>query len=219
MSYKIVSHDTPEYRRRWEGSGSNKWNGAFYYSKEIVSNIIPRVDTDRNWVTVNQPGLAFDHSIVFVHNNLHPEHYEWLSLYKDLVLVCGIPETCPKVEHLGKTVYLPLSVDVEYVSKFIRPKKKSVAMVGRPAKINMGAVANAPHHVDVLSELPRQYLLEKMALYRAVYAVGRTAIEARILGCDVLPYDERFPDPSIWKVLDNREAAEMLQKHLDELDK
>ena len=57
-----------------------------------------------------------------------------------------------------------------------------------------------------------------MAEYRTIYAVGRTAIEARALGCIVKPYDPRYPDPELWQVLDNREAAHMLQIHLNMLD-
>lgn len=210
----IIDHDEPSYKHRWQLSGKNKWNGAFYYSKEIVKNIIPRIETDRNWVTINQPGKAFDHSIFFVHNNLRPEHYDWLVAYKDLILVCGIPETMEKVAHLGTPVYLPLSVDVEYVERFKRESHpKDTAIVGRPAKIRKHRMK-----ADVLSGFPRGKLLEKMGKYKRVYAVGRTAIEARILGCEILPYDERFPDPSIWRVLDNKDAAKLLQIELDRID-
>ena len=54
----IIDHDNSEYRRRWNRIGSDRYNGAFYYSKEIVANIIPNVRTDRNWVTVNVRGKA-----------------------------------------------------------------------------------------------------------------------------------------------------------------
>ena len=67
----IVDHDHPVYRRKRMQAGRNKWNGAYYYSKEIVDNIIPLVKTDRNWLTINVPEVAYDHSIVFIHNNLH----------------------------------------------------------------------------------------------------------------------------------------------------
>lgn len=50
-----------------------------------------------------------------------------------------------------------------------------------------------------------------VAKYRNALAVGRCAIEAMVLGCEILPYDRRCPDPSIWRVVDNREAAQMLQ--------
>ena len=210
----IIDHDNVAYRRRWRTSGGNRYNGAFYYSKEIVANIIPNVKTDRNWVTVNVTGKAFDHSIVFVHNNLHPEHYEWLRKYRDVLLVCGIPSTCAKVAHIADAVYLPLSVDVGYVEQFRCEKDKDTAFFGRKGKSHGHDFGDA----DVVFGMKREKMLPLMARYRRVYAVGRTAIEARVLGCDVLPYDERFPDPSIWKVVDNLEAAAMLQKILDGID-
>ena len=104
----IISHNSPGYKKL---NNASRWNGAYYYSKEIVKNIIPRVHTTYNWVTINTNECA-DHSIVFIHNNLHPEHYDYLEQYKDLILVVGVPETLPKVAHLGKAIYLPLSVDV-----------------------------------------------------------------------------------------------------------
>lgn len=210
----IVDHNNEKYRRRWARSGDNRWNGAFYYSNEIVANIIPNVKTDRNWVTINQRGECFDHSIVFVHNNLHPQNYEWLSDFDDLVLVCGVPETREKVAHLGQTLYLPLSVDCEYVRRFRAKKTKDRALIGRPSKVRDVELEG----VDVIAGLPRTKLLPLMARYREVYAVGRTAIEARILGCEVLPYDPRYPDPSVWQVLDNSDAAELLQFMLDRID-
>lgn len=212
----IISHNHPAYRETWRDAGPNQFNGAFYYSKEIVKNIIPNVETDRNWITVNAKGIACDHSIVFIHNNLHPGRYDWLRKYKDLVLVCGIPETVDKVSHLGTAIYLPLSIDTEYVGQFrVQEKTKGAAFVGRKSKAQLG---NLPRGIDYIHGLPRQTLLRRMAPYKKIYAVGRTAIEARCLGCLVAPYDDRFPDPSIWKVFDNREAAVMLQQKLNRID-
>ena len=57
-----------------------------------------------------------------------------------------------------------------------------------------------------------------MAEYRRVYAVGRCAIEAKCLGCEVLPFDPRYPDPELWQVLDNKDAAAILQKELEKID-
>lgn len=220
----IISHDHICYQRRWRDAGQNRFNGAYYYSVEIVKNIIPRVKTNRNWVTVNIPFMnhepqfykcCADHSIVFIHNNLHPENYDWLKRYNDLILVCGVPSTCDKMRHVGTPVYLPLSVDVEDVKKHKKTKRKERAFVGRASKLYG---FEPPEGTDIIAGLPRNELLDKMAEYKEVYAVGRVAIEAKILGCDVLPYDSRYPDPGIWQILDNREAAEMLQKKLDEID-
>lgn len=213
----IIGHNHPKYRSRWNNAGKNKHNGAFYYSKEIVKNIIPLVKTDRNWITVNIPGTGCDHAIVFIHNNLHPENYDWLHDYgyKDLILVCGIPETVEKVSHLGHAVYLPLSIDVENVKKFKTEKTKDAAFVGRPAK-RKGL--ELPEGIDIIEGLPRQQMLAQMAEYKTIYAVGRTAIEAKALGCRLKAYDPRFPKVSRWKVLDNKDAAKILQGLLDEID-
>ena len=51
----IIDHDNYFYSRRRRNSGSNKYNGAYYYSKDIVKYFIPNIDTDRNWVTINVP--------------------------------------------------------------------------------------------------------------------------------------------------------------------
>lgn len=215
---KIYDHNLPQYKRRREVlPPSARYNGAFYYSQEIVKNIIPNVDTDRAWVTVNVPRYAANHSIVFVHNNLDPSLYDWLKIYDDIVYVCGIPETAERMKYLGRTIYLPLSIDTEYVKQFkVKDKTKDVAFAGRPAKKKRGKL---PEGIDLLESMPREALLKKMAEYKQIYAVGRVALEALALGCEVLPYDERFPDVDRWKLLDNLEAAKILQVELDKIDR
>ena len=211
---RIINHNSAHYRRQAMLAMQTR-NGAFFYSKEICSNIIPRVKTARPWLTINTRDDCEDGAIVFIHNNLNPENYEWLKGYKDLILVCGIPETCEKVAHLGRAVYLPLSVDVEFVEKFKRKKTKQTAFAGRRSKANGHEFKDG---TVFLSGLAREVLLGKMAEFKEVYAVGRCAIEAKILGCDILPYDDRFPDVERWQILDNKEAAKMLQEILDEID-
>lgn len=211
----IIDHTYPEYRALWDALRYDRYNGAWYYSQEIVKNIIPRVKTKRNWVTVNIPGRAADDAVVFIHNNLHPEVYTWLSHYNNLVLVCGTPETAERMSSLAPSLYLPLSVDVQEVLQYTAPKTRDACFAGRASK---AAGLRLPAGVDKLSGLERPEFLRRLARYRKVYAVGRVAIEAKILGCEVLPYDDRFPDPGVWKVYDNKEAAEILQKALDEHD-
>ena len=58
-----------------------------------------------------------------------------------------------------------------------------------------------------------------MAMYKNIYAVGLTALEAKALGCNILPYDPRFPDPSVWKVRDIKTIYKELQKKIDKIDK
>lgn len=193
----------------WRG----QYNGAYYYSKEIRELLIPKIKTDRNWVTINIKGFAADHSIVFIHNNLHVDHYDWLSKYHDLVSVVGVPETASKVAHLGKTIYLPLPIDKAFVERFKAPHDRDICYAGRSTKFR-GLKVNG----DPICDLPREEMLAKIAHYKKCYAVGRTAIEARILGCEILPYDPRFPDPSIWQPFTYEQAAVCLQKELDMID-
>ncbi len=212
----IISHEHPAYIRKWQAAGRNKYNGAYYYSQEIVNNIIPKLKTDRNFITVNIEGVGCDHAVVFIHNNIHPERYEWLSKYDDLILVCGIPETVEKVAHLGHAIYIPLSVDIDYVKQFaVKEKTKDVCFVGRPAK-RKGV--ELPEGIDILEDMPRNKMLAKLAMYKDVYAVGRCAIEAKILKCRLKAYDPRFPKVSRWKPVDNSKAAELLQAELDRID-
>lgn len=210
----IINHTHPQYRMIWSIGGANKYNGAYYYSREICDRIIPNVETDYNWITVNVQNSGCDHAIVFIHNNMHPESYDWLARYKDLILVCGIPETAERMKYLGKTIYLPLSINVAEVEKYKREKTKDTAFAGRRSKRRDKHLKAG---TDYIEGIPREALLSRMAEYRNIYAVGRTAIEAACLGCNILPYDDRFPDPSIWKVIDNLEAAKMLQEELNKL--
>ena len=120
-----------------------------------------------------------------------------------------------KVKHLGKTVYLPLSVDVEDVKRYRREKDRYIAFVGRRAKRGGRLFDGA----DLIENMPRPELLTQMARYQKVYAVGRTAIEAKVLDCEVLPYDDRFPDPSRWKIYDTLDVVPLLQRELDIIDK
>lgn len=214
----IISIDHPAYQTTWRAAKQERFNGAFYYAKEIERNIIPNVQTDRSWVLINCRPHAYSHSIVFIHNNLYPHIYDWLRNcgYSDLVLICGIPETCRKVQHIGRTVYLPLSIDVQEVKQYRTEKTRSAAFVGRQPK-RKGI--SFPDGVDFIEGIPRAELLKKMAKYETVYAVGRTAIEAKVLGCKVEPYDPRFPDPDVWKVVDNRDAAKKLQEEIDKIDR
>ena len=215
----IISHKSRTYQERWALIGLNKYNGAYYYSREIVKNIIPNVETKRSWMTVNIPGRGEDGMIVFVHNNLHPENYEWLKKFDDIVLVCGVPDTVEKVSHIGRAIYLPLSVDVKYVEQFKLPVeiRAGAAFAGRPAKRRIPGV-KLPNDLTILEGYNRPELLKTMAQFEEIYAVGRTALEAKILGCTVKAYDPRFPNPEIWKVVDNHDAAKLLQKALDDID-
>ena len=217
----IIDHRHPLYVEKQNSlTLGNQFNGAYYYSREIVKNIIPNVKTDRNWVTIRLKEQPIpDHSIVFIHNNRNPNYYEFLKQYKDLVLVCSLPKTVENMSYFGKAIYLPLSVDVDYVKKFIvRKKTKEMAFAGRLIKISKMYHAPVPKECDILTNMPQDELLLEMAKYKKVYCTGRTAIQAKILGCEIGVHDPNFPDPSVWKIIDNKNAAKILQCELDIID-
>lgn len=216
----IIDHTHPSYVEKLQSlTNGNKYNGAYYYSKEIVKNIIPYVQTDRNWVTVRLPEVYVPpHSIVFIHNNCNPNYYEYLKDYEDCILVCGLPTTRDNVSFFGKAIYLPLSVDVKQVEKYkVKNKTKEVAFAGRRMKLNFCG-NKLPKNCDILTDMPQSQLLREMAKYKKIYATGRVAIQAKILGCELGLADKRFNTTDIWKVLDNRAAAKMLQKMVNEID-
>lgn len=217
----IIDHTHSLYaKKRNTMNEDGKHNGAYYYSKEIVKNIIPNVKTDRNWITIRLPEMTDhpDHSIIFIHNNRNPNYYTYLKDYKDCILVCSLPKTAENMRFYGKAIYLPLSVDVESVKKYrVKNKTKEIAYAGRKLKLNY-TNNRVPQGVDILSGMSQSKLLREMAKYEKIYASGRTAIQAKILGCEVLPHETNYPDSRFWKVVDNFEAAEMLQKMIDEID-
>lgn len=217
----ILDHTEPNYvKKRNSLVEGNKFNGAYYYSREIVKSIIPHVKTDRNWVTVRLADIPIpDHSIVFIHNNRNPNYYEFLRDYKDLILVCGLERTVDNMQYFGKAIYLPLSIDVEYVKRFrVEEKTKEMAFAGRLIKISKMYHAPVPKECDILTNMSQHRLLQAMADYKKVYCTGRTALQAKVLGCEIGAHDPNFPDPRIWKVIDNRDAAKMLQDILNEID-
>lgn len=212
-----ITHEHPLYKTRRSKQGNGKYNGAYYYSKDIVKYIIPNVKTDRKWVTVRLEDCTenLDHSIVFIHNNRNPNYYEYLRKYKDVVCVCSQPHTYENMKFFGNPVLLPLSLDVKSVEKYkLKTHDKDTAFAGRRLKLNN----HVPNKADILTDMSQTELIKAMAHYKEIYAVGRTAIQAKILGCKVLPYDNMYPDPRIWKIVDCTEAVKMLQRILNEID-
>ena len=222
----ILSVDSPNYEsycKIFHPKGSGKYNGAYYYSQEIVKNIIPNVQTNRPWDTLGMKFMkSHDHAIVFLHHNInHGATYRWLRQYKDLVYVCSSEVTYEwaKKQLNGHAVFLPLSIDVEYVRQFKVEKTKEACYAGNLWRFKKPDIKKyVPEGTDFPPKnLPREELLKFVAPYKICYAVGRSALEASALGCEIKVCDSRYPDPSFWKVIDNCEAAKILQSELDKI--
>lgn len=197
-------------------------NGAYYYSQEIVKNIIPNVKTTRNWDTLGMKSVgSLDHSIVFLHHGINPDKvYGWLDSYEDQILVCSTPGTLNWAKSKGKkAIFLPLSIDVEYVKQFRTEKTKRACYAGnRWAFKREDEDKNIPSYVDFPpKDMPREEMLKFIAEYRELYAIGRCALEGLVLNCEIKPFFHKCMNPDRWKVLDNREAAEILRNELKKL--
>ena len=215
----MITHKSWGYRWLRFKINRGRHNGCYYYSKEIVKNIIPRIKTDRDWNTVGRDFKGMhDGMIVFLHDNSTPWNYYWLKKYKDLVLVCSSKYTADSVKYSGRIILLPMSVDTEYVKKFKTKKTKDTCLVGNVwARDNIVIPDKAK--IDYLGSMPRRKLLKKMAKYKKVYAIDRCAIEAKVLGCKLLPLESRYSCDNVGKVLDNKQAAKILQRELNKIDK
>lgn len=220
---EIIGVDNRNYIAYRKAFPEGRYNGAYYYAKEIEENIIPLVKTDRNWDCLGMRQTPhFDHSIIFLHHNLNFDQvYKWLKKYKDIVLVASSKITYKAAQDAGyKVIYLPLSVDVEYVRQFKTKKTKRACYAGNRWKFKDTDLAKyVPGYVDYPpANLPREELLKFMAPYKECYAIGRCAIEAKILGCKIKKCDSRYPDVRYWKIIDNRDAAKKLQNELNKID-
>lgn len=217
----IIDHNHPEYEAIRKKCGNGKYNGCWYYSNEIVKNIIPNVNTKRDWNTVGRELTGMhDGMIVFLHDNSTPWNYEWLHKYKDLVLVCSSEYTLNSVIYSGHTVYLPMSIDTEYVKQFrVKRKTKDICFAGNlwvKANITNPSVLDSSK-IDFFSSLPREELLKEVAKYKRCIAIDRVAQECQVLGCELVPIETRYGCDSV-EVLDNRDAAKILQEELNKID-
>ena len=211
----IYSHLSPE----WTKLKIPHTNGAYWYSKELLDRVVPKIKTDRNWVLINAEHSCTDHAIVFIHNNAHPERYEWLAPFKDLVLVCSTVKTLnTMIEMFPKahSIFIPLSIDVDDVKQFKAKKKtKNICYYGRLEKCPQEILEDET--IDKLGDGDRDKLLKQVAKYKTVYAIGRCALEAQALGCDVKSHSGEYEGVK-FELLDNEDIIPELQRLLNEID-
>ena len=215
----IFSHLSPEYKECCKRCCIPLDNGAYYYSKELLENVVPFIKTKRDWVLINVKEQCCDGAIVFIHNNKNPERYYWLEGYKDLILVCSQPKTLKiMIEMFPKyhCILIPLSIDTEYVKKF-KPKRKTkdTAYFGRSIKCPENIQRD--DKIVKLFSTDREKLLKEVGKFRKVYAIGRCALEALCLGCQVLTHEGEYEGVE-FVLVDNKEVIPELQRLLHEID-
>lgn len=215
----IFSHLSKEYINHCKKYNINTDNGAFYYAKELYDNVIPNIKTQRNWVLLNIPDCCWDNSIVFIHNNKNPERYEWLKQFKNLIVVCSNFKTLKfMIDLLPKThcIYIPLSIDIKYVEQFQSKRKtKKLGYYGRLEKCPEEILND--DGIDKIFGPDREKNLKLLSKYKDVYAIGRCAIEAKCLKCNVIHHAGEYNNIS-FDLIDNSEIIPELQRLINEID-
>ena len=196
----------------WRNSrASGKENGAYYYSKEIEENILPEIKAD---VLIVTAGAALytamelpDGCVVVCHDNRSTMQSYGQLFGKKIIWVCSKQSTVETLEGYGeRAVYIPLSIDTQYVKKFKRKKTKDTAYVGNAWAFKRDYLNSLPANIDQLSDMSRESLLKEMAKYKNVIAEGRCLMEAQVLGAktEVPKYDGH---ESVYvEALDNRDT-------------
>lgn len=216
----VYGTQTPKFTQWRDKQTYGKENGAYYYSKEIEENILPELKLNMFFITagaaIYTPQEIPDGAIVICHDNRSTKQSYGKLFGKGMIWVCSKHSTVETLEGYGeRAVYVPLSIDTEYIKKFKRKKTKDTAYVGNAWAFKREYLNSLPIDIEQLSGMPREKLLKEMAKYKHVIAEGRVLQEAQILGCktEVPKYDRH---ESVYvEALDNREAVKYWRKALE----
>lgn len=219
----ILGTQSPKYKRWWLRQGDGRFNGAYWYAKEIEDIILPEIKSNAfiNTVAVaiHLPYQIPIGAFVVAHDN-HQTIQRYRKLFnKGITWICSLDTTQMVLEQAGeKTAFIPLSVDSEYVSQFETTEKtEGTAFFGNSWGFKQKYLNELKKggEVAILSKAPRHDLLAKVAKYENVIAEGRCAIEAQMLGCNVTAPDyEREFNSVVPPMMDSREVIPMWREVL-----
>lgn len=216
----ILGTKSPVYRHWRDRQSHGKENGAYYYSKEIEENILPELNLDMFFVTAGAalytPRQLPDGAIVICHDNRSTRQSYGSLFGKGIIWVCSKHSTVETLEGYGeKAVYVPLSIDTEYIKQFKRKKTKDIAYVGNAWDFKREYLNNLPSDIEQLSGMARVKLLEEMAKYKRVIAEGRCLMEAQVLGSKTEVPKYEHAEAVYVEALDNREAVKYWREALE----
>lgn len=187
-------------------------NGAYWYSKEIESIILPELDYNLCIITAGatilKPYEVPEGAVIVCHDNRTPRKSYGMLFGKKVLWVCSKHSTVDLMRSYGeKAVYVPLSIDTEYVKKFKRRRTRDIAYVGNPWAFKKSYLGSLPKHVVQLYGMGRDQLLSEIARYKRVIAEGRCLMEAQVLGAkgEVPKYDDGIEAVFV-KPFDSRDA-------------
>lgn len=184
---KILGTQTPKFTSWHAKQGAGKNNGAYWYSKEIEEIILPEINANVVIITAGatlyKPWELPDHLIIVCHDNRTTRQSYGHLFNKKALWICSKESTVQTLSSYGeKGIYIPLSIDMEYVKQFKAKKTKNIAYVGNPWGFKRSYLNSLHKNIKQLNGLEREDLLREMAKYKSVIAEGRCLMEAQTLG-------------------------------------
>lgn len=211
-----------DWRSKQDSSGRN--NGAYWYAKEIEDIILPEMSDLNVVISTVMAGMIPrweypPRPIIVCHDN-HSTLKSYSKLLKlGALFICSKQSVVDRLVAAGeKAVYIPLSIDTDYVAKYKRKKTKDIAYVGNPWGFKKEYLSNLPSNIVQLNNMSRADLLSEMSKYKRIIAEGRCYMEAKVLGAKVeLPEDDSRRITPV-DVIDSRAAIplwrEVLEAHV-----
>lgn len=192
----IVGTQAERFKAWHSTQGVTRFNGAYYYAQEIDNIILPKIDLNLFIVTVGAtlllPYQVPNGAVIICHDNRTTRRSYGHLFSKKILWVCSKQSTVDALKSYGeKAVYIPLSIDFDYVKKFKSKKTEDAAFVGNPWGFKKDYLSSLPKDVKQLNGMARDTLLTEMSKYKRVIAEGRCLMEAQVLGCkaEVPQYD------------------------------
>jgi len=219
----IISTKSPEYIKARNALKSGKFNGAYYYAREIEEIMLPLLKTDRNVFTIHVPNIGIDNALIWAHSNIQLESvYNHWHKYKDLVFIVSQKQTYDKLICLfpnDKIIYLPLSIDFSYLDKFkYMGQRKGSVYFGNVWAERHSIFEKIPKSVNRLHDVPRKRGLEIIARAETVYACGRCYLESLYLNPKGTIHVKPDYATDDLVLIDTHEAVKLLQKELDKIE-
>lgn len=219
---KIIGTQSDRYQAWRSRQGMARNNGAYWYAKEIEDIILPELKHLNLWINTVGANLynaseVPNGAVIVCHDNVNTIR-TYRGLFKlDVLWICSKQSVVDMFTgHGEKAVYIPLSIDTEYVKQFKRKRRtKDTAFVGNAWSYKQKYLSSLPDNIDQLYGMEREDLLREMAKYRNVIAEGRCLIEAKVLGAKTELPTHGYGDTIDREVIDSREAIPMWREVLE----
>lgn len=215
----VLGINTQRFIKWHSKQGITRNNGSYWYAREIEEIILPKID--KKLLIVTAAATIYhrheipDNAIVVCHDNRTTVKSYGFLFKKNILWICSKQSTVNTIIKEGdRAVYVPLSIDTEYVKKFKRKKTKDIAFVGNAWGFKKNYLSSLPKNIAQISNLERDDLLREIAQYKKVIAEGRCLMEAQALGCKCeVPKYENLESVYV-DLLDSRDAIPLWQEAL-----